>query len=709
MSRNTAVTSVPVRIKDSDGNLIRINSDNAFYGTYLGCVQLITDYPSAGDRYRGALLNNSTNSTSIGTMTDTVQNSAVLDPITTINSTTTTLYQLDDALITLGDQVLLSSDSDGHLYQMNDTEQIGAAALLGYAYSNEWPGVSFRLASTSPSPTSDWEVWQAGVFTNTEQDESDIGYNLYRRKAITWTTGSATHGHGVYKSVVNGKVALREGEQEQVGRTYYRGFDLRRASLGVGRYLLLPSGSTPSSEGEAGTWAARGSAIDTRKATVSMQFTGTRPATFTGQRNFAATYAGQRDAAFTGITAETNFLGARNFTATYVGQRDAIFAGSAAATFTGQRNFTATYAGQRDAAFTGITAETNFAGTAAATFTGQRNFAATYAGQRDAAFTGAANYAGTRPADYTGPRDAQFAGSRDTDVGFAGTRAANYAGTRPANYTGFRAVNFAGPNAGQQFATAGQFGSVTSTALFSTQYSGTRSGATYGKYTATTQGKFAGPVTGIGYYSSNFAGQRIFVGPRQVNYLGSRPANFAGTAAQNFAGTVAATFTGQRNFTATYAGQRDAAFTGITAETNFAGTAAATFTGQRNFAATYAGQRDAAFTGAANYAGTRPADYTGPRDAQFAGSRDTDVGFAGTRPANYTGQRDAQFVGYSSTETNFAGTRPADYTGPRDAQFDGSRDTDVDFAGTRAAQFAGQGVGDTQTTVETYTLYVRTA
>lgn len=70
---------------------------------------------------------------------------------------------------------------------------------------------------------------------------------------------------------------------------------------------------------------------------------------------------------------------------------------------------------------------------------------------------------------------------------------------------------------------------------------------------------------------------------------------------------------------------------------------------------------------------------------------------------------DAQFVGYSSTETNFAGTRPADYTGPRDAQFDGSRDTDVDFAGTRAAQFAGQGVGDTQTTVETYTLYVRTA
>jgi len=331
MSRNVSVTSIPIRIKDANGNLTRVYIGELLHGLYLAGAKMVTDF-SAGDRYNGALLNNSTTSTAIGTFTDTVHAASVGNAATTITQTDTTLYQLSDSISALGDDVGMSADSDGNLYQQNVAELTLSAGLAGFAHQQEWPGITFKLGSTTPSPTADYEVFESNIFSDTVSGGTTTQYNIYRR--IAYTPGITisyddTYGGGVVKSTVDGKMAVVQATEDQIAKHYTLGLLYQRVTNGLGNYLLLSStDGTPSANGYAGTWETRGTAIDTRRDTDPANFQGQRedPNPFVGPRDIDATFVGAEEQ-FTNAQSQ-KFAGTRDF----VGQRE-----SAQQFFSGQR------------------------------------------------------------------------------------------------------------------------------------------------------------------------------------------------------------------------------------------------------------------------------------------------------------------------------------------------------------------------------------
>lgn len=355
MSRGLPHTGLPLVIKDANGNLTqRTSAGDGLYAAlrsvYLAGIQTVADYPSKSDRYCGSVVNNSTTSTEVGSFTDTIHDSPVNDPVTTITSTTTTLYQLDDT-ISAPSPHILSADSDGQIYEMNDEEMILAAgALYGFALSaGTLPGFTFRIATSTPSPTSDWEVWESAIFTDTLQSGSDTVYNLYRRKLVTPASNAefsglydATYGITVCYKTINSKPAIQQATDLEVARSYAYACQLQRASTGayagVGKYLLLASGDTLPS----GTWVSRGSAIDTRRQTIDMQFG--------GQREIGQPFVGFRDVLF-------DFVGHRDTDQNGPGED---FANAQGQKFAGQRQYIATrqvegdFTGSRDGQFTGV-------------------------------------------------------------------------------------------------------------------------------------------------------------------------------------------------------------------------------------------------------------------------------------------------------------------------------------------------------------------
>ena len=362
MSRSTWHTSIPVRIKDTDGNLVQGELAALSHGTYLGALQLVADY-AAGVRYNGALSSSSTTSTAIGTFTNTNNAAAVNQPATTITSTATSLYQLDDALPTLGDNCLLGCDSDGQLYQFNDGEQAQTGGLLAFAHGLQYPGITFKLGSTTPTPTVDYEIYESNVFQNTINSAATTTYNIYRRKSLNtgFTIGyDDTNGMGVCKTTISGKFAVKQATDAQVGKTFARALMRAKAATGLGRYLLLPSTTTPAGEGESGTWVARGTATDTRKGLSNVFFVGQgADQQWIGQRGFTG-WAGVRQATQTfignrttppGQTGDVQFVNGQGqkFAGTrdFVGNRDAFFQD-----FVGGRN--ATFVGKRDTNYAGV-------------------------------------------------------------------------------------------------------------------------------------------------------------------------------------------------------------------------------------------------------------------------------------------------------------------------------------------------------------------
>lgn len=342
MSRSVANGSgTPVHIKDANGNLKQLPDNGALAERlFLAGLQAVADYPTKTDRYNGAILNNSTTSTVIGSYTDTIHESNYLESVTTINSTTTPLHQLDDALITLSDQAILSTDGQ-ELYQMTEDE-LAAHAISAYSlnathfYTNNWPGFGFWLSTTSAAPNdgtgggqSDWEEWDADVFSDTAQAigagnfpfVGQTRFSIWRRKTfqgITFAGWDDTYGTSVVKKVIDSKFAVQQATDEEIGRSMMVGLQKLRASTGIGNYILAASGDTLPS----GTWVAKGTAFDARRVTASADFVGTRDIDFVGHRGVE----GAADEQFLNPDDATQkFAGVRDFT----GTRDTNFSGQA--------------------------------------------------------------------------------------------------------------------------------------------------------------------------------------------------------------------------------------------------------------------------------------------------------------------------------------------------------------------------------------------
>lgn len=286
------------------------------------------------------------------------------------------------------------------------------------------------------------------------------------------------------------------------------------------------------------------------------------------------------------------------------------------------------------------------------------------------------NYAKSYAPAYTGV----FAGSSTTQ--YTGQYAGDYIGLYTRQYTGQYTGDFAGTYGGLVNKT--YIGNYIGAA----SYSGLRSfaGSTTAQFTGTASQQFTG------FYIRQYVGQ--FTGFYIRQYVGQ----FSGTykSASNFSGFYFNNSIGE-NFVGYYTGERG--FTG-TFSGFFGGGVAKTFSGfyGGNVAKQYTGTVSAQYTGitTAFYTGTR--FFTGT--ASYAGS------YTGQYTRNYTGNFTSQFSGQFSSQ--YAGSFSRLYTGQYARQYLGQYTgnyTGVDYT----AQYAGQTIQSTPTTIETYTLYIRTA
>ena len=155
------------------------------------------------------------------------------------------------------------------------------------------------------------------------------------------------------------------------------------------------------------------------------------------------------------------------------------------------------------------------------------------------------------------------------------------------------------------------------------------------------------------------------------------------------------------DYTQDFVGTFETTFTG-TFETDFVGT----FTGERNFTQDFVGTVETTFTG--DFVG----DFVGEANYTRTSTTSSIYGtsfFTGdfVGPANYTQNFTQNFVG--TFETTFTG----DFTGERDFETTFTGTFETDFVGTFETTFTGNFIGALinagTETIETYTLYVRTA
>ena len=191
---------------------------------------------------------------------------------------------------------------------------------------------------------------------------------------------------------------------------------------------------------------------------------------------------------------------------------------------------------------------------------------------------------------------------------------------------------------------------------------------------------------------------------------------YAGTYANSFAGTYTGSFTG--SYTSDFVGSYTGSFVGSYAN-SFAGSYSRGFTGSyaRGFTGTYAGTYAGGYVGGVlqyfvTYYVHPKQTRAGPPYGRFIPTTFTGyyTGFySGTYTGFFSGTYTGSFVG--SYANSFAGSYSRAFSGTYSRSFTGSYSTN--FTGFYANSFTGYYTGETinaaDTTIETYTLYVRSA
>ena len=231
--------------------------------------------------------------------------------------------------------------------------------------------------------------------------------------------------------------------------------------------------------------------------------------------------------------------------------------------------------------------------------------------------------------------------------------------------------------------------SRTSTGNFLGNYDGQYSGDYVGNYDGQYSGDYTGNYDGQYTRVSTRDSTSGFIGDYAGNYTGNydtvRPALESDNQYTRVSsGTVSYNGnTGTAYYTGNYAGGLDTAqhFTRVSTRIT-----------QATFAS-----RTVSFTG--NYTG----DYVGAYIGQY--TRTSDVAYSGEYTGNfvgnYTGNYDGQFT--RNSIGNYDGQFTRDSIGNYDGEF--TRDSTDDFVGN----YSGETIQASNTTIDTYTLYVRTA
>lgn len=155
-------------------------------------------------------------------------------------------------------------------------------AIDGYLskiFTNDYPG-TFRLASSAPS--SDYEVFQNNIFSDTRTDGTTQNYSIYRRESMT----APTTVRPTRIDKTSGFSGVREMNDRQIKYSFGQRAKTRIPASGVGTYELRNSGDgAPTATG---TWVSKGTALDTKQQTAEQSFT--RDSTVNYEANYVRAY-----------------------------------------------------------------------------------------------------------------------------------------------------------------------------------------------------------------------------------------------------------------------------------------------------------------------------------------------------------------------------------------------------------------------------------
>jgi len=668
------MAEVLLKLADANGNLKGITTSEQDYLAYQAGLQLA----DADSAEVGSLTRSATGSTSIGSFSDTAFDQAIgTHPGTSIttSTTTTTVYQKTGTASEAGSDfhrpVALMDDTDTTPPQdikvMNDTRlNTLVNSLISTIFTNDYPG-TYRLGTSAPS--GDYATYISGIFTDTRTDGTSVTYNLYKRNTYTPPTA-------VNPLRIANTFDLKEMSDAEIKYTLGQRAKTQIMSTGVGKYQLRSSvQGVPS---DPGTWVAKGTATDTKTTTADVNYTRTSQTDYQSnydaayirnyEGNYINTYSRTRTSAYT--TDYVGYSGA--YVATYISNYEGDYISNYEGDYTGA-NYEAAYDGTfYESAYEGAFYESAYDGT----FYDGADYQAAYEGadfQRTSFLTYQTNYQGNYIGDYLG----NFQGTYVGDQGY--TPSVNYQRTRVTTFINF----FSNP-------------------IF---YGGRLHGY-FGSYGGYFEGNFLGDYVGVQNFQrtstrsrsstytnvQNYNGRILYFGGVTVffagNYLGDFGANTYDGDGPSFVGSVTSIFT--RTSITPYTGDYQAGYLG-----NYIG----------NFLTDYQGTYQGTYI--SNYVGDYISNYVGTYLTDYEGTYIT--AYESAYQSAYESAYDGDYVG------DYTGDYIADYEGNYDRDFVGDYEADYiatyisNYTGDYTGDFSGETIQAPTTTVETYTLYVRTS
>ena len=774
---------VPLKLKDSADFQDFSSTDENYLAYQIGNYFISGDSSSVGAL---ALDSNGTNVIQ-GTFTDTSFDSAVGTggdgSFLTVSFVTTFLRQnLGTISITDSDYRIpvYQYDSGGQRIIQESTESdlnTLIDRLNSRIFTSDYLG-TYKLGSSAPS--GDYSVELANVTTDTRADGTSIQYNIYQRtnqtpptKVLPFSIKRLNGDSGDYQGL-----QLMTDRQIQQSLGLIARNRIGADSDGIGSYKVLSSSAgTPTDNGYSGTWAAKGTATDTRQVVVDTNYTRSRVSTYARLRvsNFSADYQRTRNSAYVG-----DFLRTRSsaFSATYQQVRQSNYSLGFIGNYV--NNFTRTRAStySRTLTYEGNylrTRESNYIGDYARLVTYSANFsrnvtytsAYTYiagntewlswpgvgseiywngayigsAGDNDTSVTiGGFTYERGSYVTFVDPYDAyqirrvetstvSYTGNRNSTLYYTRTRSSNFVGnylrSRDSNFDYI--TNFTGDyifdftrtipdNFTRDF--IGNYGrdfSRVRTSNFSANYSRNFIGNYLGDFAGDFLGNYSGPITYTSSYSYSKTAPKFSV---ELFYLGGSYYGqywyYNGTQVYSESGGTEPTVGDTRTVGGTTyvmgsfqevegsaggSGAPSSSTVYHSIATRSTGTTNYTRTSLRNSQVTSSVTRSSNYTG--NYTGdftlTRTSTYTRTRTSTYLGAENFSRNFTGNYVGNYS--RNFTLNRTSTFSRNFTGNYQGDY----------SRNFIGNYARTFVGNYAGATIGSGNTTVQTFTLYVRIA
>lgn len=298
----------PLKLNGTGGDLKEMTTTEENYLAYQAGLQL------------AAMLDNdisaldpSVGGTAIGSYTNTFYNEAIgTHPGTSlsIGSTVTTLYQNTGTASETGITRPCTFTVAGvRIDETNDTNFNNIVdRLISTIMTNEYPGV-YRLASSSPG--ADWDVHISNALVDTRANGT-VNYNIYQRQTYTAPTAvkplKLADASGNIKEMSDAEIKLTFGQRAKTrimsSANYIGAYQLRSSAAGA------PVG---------GTWAARGTATDTRNLTEDVSYVATNSADYSAnyQSIRIGTRITNRTVNYVGYYTNPNAINYLNYRLTY--------------------------------------------------------------------------------------------------------------------------------------------------------------------------------------------------------------------------------------------------------------------------------------------------------------------------------------------------------------------------------------------------------